>query len=382
MSTATAAKPVRKRVLSTEPRNSRRSLLVGLVVAAVVLALGYALPYVVSDSYTMSLAVQAALLGMLAVGIGFLARHLGVISLGHTAFFGGAAYGVGIGVGHFGWGLSLSVVFGIGLGTAIALVFGILVVRASGMGYLMLTLALSQALYQLCVQTSFRPITGAYDGLLINPASGATFLGMSMADLQNPGLFWPLCWIALMICIVIVWLVGRSRFGTVLEGIRENEERMRFSGYGTFGPRLAAFVLSGFIAAVGGALFAVNAAYVSPDLLGFAQAGDSLIAAMVGGLGALGGPVLGTALYVWGESKLNSGGNLHLYTGFALIVVLIFLPGGITGTALRLWRRLVGRRTPVRDPRTAPAMSAGGSAAQAESTTIAPTATIAKKGGH
>lgn len=378
MSTATAAKPVRRRVPSVGPRGSRRSLLVGLLVAAAILALGYALPYVISDSYTMSLAVQAALLGMLAVGIGFLARHLGVISLGHTAFFGGAAYGVGIGVGHFGWGLTLSVVLGIALGSAIALVFGILVVRASGMGFLMLTLALSQALYQLCVQTSFRPLTGAYDGLLINPGSGATFLGMSMADLQNPGLFWPLCWVALMVCIVVVWLVGRSRFGTVLEGIRENEERMRFSGYDTFGPRLAAFVLSGFIAAVGGALFAVNAAYVSPDLLGFSQAGDSLIAAMVGGLGTLGGPILGTALYVWGESKLNSGGNLHLYTGIALIIVLVFLPGGITGTALRLWRRL-GRRPAAGDPRMTPGASVTEPAAQAEAA-IAPSATVAKKG--
>ena len=376
MSTATATEPVRRRVLSAGPRGSRRSLLLGLFVAVVVLALGYALPYIVSDSYTMSLAVQAALLGMLAVGIGFLARHLGVISLGHTAFFGGAAYGVGIGVGHFGWGLTLSVLFGIAVGTAIALVFGILVVRASGMGYLMLTLALSQALYQLCVQTSFRPLTGAYDGLLINPGSGATFFGMTMTDLENPGLFWPLCWIALMVCIVVVWLVGRSRFGTVLEGIRENEERMRFSGYDTFGPRLAAFVLSGFIAAVGGALFAINAAYVSPDLLGFSQAGDSLIAAMVGGLGTLGGPVLGTALYVWGESKLNSGGNLHLYTGIALIVVLIFLPSGITGTAQRLWRRL-GRRPAAKGSRTA--TSAVEPAAQAEST-VAPSATVANKG--
>jgi branched-chain amino acid transport system permease protein len=312
----------------------------GLAAAAAVLAAGLALPYVIADTYTMGLAVDAALLSLLALGIGFLARHLGLISLGHTAFFGGAAYAAGIAVDRFGWGPLPAVLFGVLVGTVIALLMGVLVVRASGMGFLMLTLALSQALYQLCVQTSFRPVTGAYDGLLIGFHSGSTFLGLSPADLQNPHRFWPVVWVPLAVGLAVVWLAGRSRFGTTLEGIRENEERMRFSGYNTFLPRLAAFVLSGFLASLGGALFALNGAYVSPDVLGFAQAGDSLVAAMVGGLGTLAGPLVGTALYVWGEARLNSGANLHLYTGAALVVVLVFLPGGITGTLRRLWKRV------------------------------------------
>ncbi|MBX6390487.1 MAG: branched-chain amino acid ABC transporter permease [Frankia sp.] len=320
-------------------QRSRRGLVIGLGAAVVALAAGLALPYV-ADTYTMGLAADAALLGLPALGIGFLARHLGLISLGHTAFFGSAAYGFGIAVTQFGWGPMPSVMFGVLAGTAIALLMGVLVVRASGMGFLMLTLALSQALYQLCVQTSFRPLTGAYDGLVIGLGSDTSFLGLSPADLQDPGLFWPVVWVPLAVGLVLVWLVGRSRFGTTLEGIRENEERMRFSGYNTFAPRLAAFVLSGFLASLGGALFALNAAYVSPDVLGFARAGDSLIAAMVGGLGTLVGPLVGTALYVWGEARLNSSANLHLYTGIALIVVLVFLPGGITGTLQRLWKRV------------------------------------------
>ncbi|CUU56529.1 branched-chain amino acid transport system permease protein [Parafrankia irregularis] len=321
-------------------RRPSRRLLLGLAVATVVLVAGLAMPSVVADAYTMGLAVEAALLGLLALGIGFLARHLGLISLGHTAFFGGAAYAVGIAVNRWGWDPLPSVLFGVLVGTVIAVLMGVLVVRASGMGFLMLTLALSQALYQLCVQTAFRPLTGAYDGLLIGLDADSSFVGLSPADLQDPGRFWPVVWVPLAVGLVVVWLVGRSRFGTTLEGIRENEERMRFSGYNTFLPRLAAFVLSGLLASLGGALFALNAAYVSPDLLGFAQAGDSLIAAMVGGLGTLAGPLVGTALYVWGESRLNSGANLPLYTGVALIVVLVFLPGGITGTLQRLWKRV------------------------------------------
>jgi branched-chain amino acid transport system permease protein len=91
---------------------------------------------------------------------------------------------------------------------------------------------------------------------------------------------------------------------------------------------------------VGGALFALNAGYISPDILGFARAGDSLIASLVGGLGTLAGPLIGTALFVWAQAQLNVGGNLHLFTGIALIVVLVFMPGGITGTIQRTVKRL------------------------------------------
>jgi branched-chain amino acid transport system permease protein len=330
----------------------RVRLIAGLLGGAGVIAAGTAVPYVVHDTYTMNLALQATLLSMLALGIGFLARHLGLISLGHTAFFGGAAYAVGIGINRYQFSPTVAALFGIAVGTLLAVGMGVLVVRASGMGFLMLTLALSQALYELSVQTSFRPLTGAYDGLLFTFDPQSTFAGLSPADMQNPGLFWTVAWVALGGCAMALWLLGRSRFGTILEGIRENEERMRFSGYSTFLPRLIAFVASGFVASIGGALFALNAGYVSPDLLGFTKSGDSLIAAMTGGLGSLAGPILGTALFTWAQAHFNVGSNLHLYTGIALIVVLIFLPGGITGTAQRWWRRArYGRGTPPRaDP--------------------------------
>ena len=288
----------------------------------------------------MGLALEAALLGLLGVGIAFLARHLGLISLGHSSFFGGAAYSVGIAVNHWGWGLTQAVVFAVLVGTVLAFGMGVLVVRASGMGFLMLTLALSQALSQLVLQTSFRPWTGAHDGLLINAGFDASFLGLGPADIQNPGLFWAMVWVPLMICVLGLWLLGRSRFGVLLEGIRENEERMRFSGYNTFLPRLAAFTLSGTVASLGGALFAVNAGYISPDILGFTRAGDSLIAVLIGGAATAAGPLIGTGLFVWAQAHLNFGGNLHLFTGIALILVMVFLPGGLTGTAQRLRKRL------------------------------------------
>jgi branched-chain amino acid transport system permease protein len=345
MTTSTASNDVTP--AAVEPPRARRRLSptwIGVVVAAAVLGLGLLVPYIVSDTYTMGLALDAVLLSMLALGIGFLARHLGLISLGHTAFFGGAAYMVGIATVHWGWGPTEAVLAAVVAGALLSVVMGVLVVRASGMGFLMLTLALSQALYQLTVQTSARPITGAFDGLQVTYDADKTFLGLPQSDVMNAGLFWPFAWGALVIAALVLWLVGRSRFGTLLEGIRENEERMRFSGYDTFRPRLIAFVLSGTVAALGGALFAINASYVSPEVLGFLKAGDSLIATIVGGLGTLLGPVVGASLYVYAQANFNTGGNLHLYTGIALILVLVFLPGGLTGGIQKLWRRVRSRK--------------------------------------
>jgi branched-chain amino acid transport system permease protein len=317
--------------------------LLGFGVGIAVLLLGLSVPYVVTDTSRMSLLLDATILSMLALGIGFLARHLGMISLGHGAFFGVSAYAVSIGITNWGWSPFTSVGFGILVGSVTALLMGVLVVRASGFGFLMLTLALSQALYQLSVQISARPWTGAHDGKLIAYEPDMTFLGLTQADLVNPGLYWPIAWSALVVSGIILWMVGRTRFGTTLEGIRENEERMRFSGYNTFVPRLVAFVLSGAVASLGGALFALNAGYISPQILGFTQAGDSLIAALVGGFGVILGPVLGTFLFVYAQSNFNFGGNLHLLTGIALIVVLVFMPGGITGSLQKLYRRIRGK---------------------------------------
>lgn len=323
----------------------RRVLWVGLGVGVLVLVAGLAVPHLVADPYTMSLLLDATLLSLMAVGIGFLARHLGLISLGHVAFFGSAAYAVGVATTNWGWSPTAAVLFGVLVGTVIALLIGVLVVRASGFGFLMLTLALSQALYSLAVQTSARPWTGAHDGKLLVTDPEATFLGLSQADVMNPGTFWPLAWVVLVVAVTGFWALGRTRFGTTLEGIRENEERMRFSGYDTFVPRLVAFVASGAVAAVGGALYALNAGYVSPDILGFGKAGDALIAVLVGGAATVLGPVLGVFLFVWAQANFNFGGNLHLFTGLALIAVLVFLPGGITGTAATLVRRIrKGRR--------------------------------------
>jgi branched-chain amino acid transport system permease protein len=205
----------------------------------------------------------------------------------------------------------------------------------------MLTLAFGQALYAVSTLTSVRSVTGAFDGISVTYAGENTkFLGMTQAQLGAPDTFWPLAWISLVVVAFGLWLVGRSRFGVTLEAIRENEERARFSGYNTYLPRLGGFAISGACASIAGVLFALKASYVSPDVLGFQLAGDSLIATIVGGFTILVGPAIGAVLYIYAQGKFGDTGNLELYMGLALIVTVIFLPGGVTGWAVEQFGRL------------------------------------------
>jgi branched-chain amino acid transport system permease protein len=319
---------------------TRRLLIRAIAVAAAVLAAGLLLPSFISDPYYMGIATDGVVLGIMAMGIGFLAHRSGLIRLGHTAFYGGAAYGVAIATSHWGWGPTQAFVFAVVGGTLLAVVIGALVIRITGFGFLMLTLAFGQMLHALSTMTSVRSVTGAFDGLAVQYGTSERFAGMTQAELGAPDTFWPIAWVALVLVALGLWIVGRSRFGIVLEAIRENEERARFSGYNTYLPRLAAFTISGLCAALAGALFALKASFVSPDVLGFVTAGDSLIATIVGGFTIVIGPVVGAVLYVYAQGEFAESGNLQLYMGIALIVVIVFLPGGIVGFATQQGRRL------------------------------------------
>lgn len=318
----------------------RRALLIGTAAAVALALLGLLVPVITDNIFYLGLLVDGAILALMAVSIGFLARRLGLISLGHASFFGVAAYGVAIASTHWGWSPLPSFGFGIVAGAATAAIVGALVVRTTGMAFLMLTLALGQAVFLLSTQASLRSLTGGHDGLQTTFDPEASFLGIDGALLLSSSDFWWVAWFCLVGATWVLWLVGRGRFGLVLEGIRENEERMRFSGYGTFWPRFTAFVISGAVCSVGGALFALHSGYVSPDILGFLRAGDALIAALVGGTAFLLGPIVGGFLFVYAQSQFATSGNLPLYTGLALIIVVMFLPGGITGGLVALVRRV------------------------------------------
>ena len=123
----------------------------------------------------------------------------------------------------------------------------------------------------------------------------------------------------------------RSRFGVILRAVRENEERMRFSGFDTYLPRLAAFVFVNAIAGVCGLLHVLNAGFVSPESLGLAVSTNALVAALIGGVAGSTGPIAGGVLFAFAQDQFGARGFTQLLTGVAIVVFIVLLPRGVIG---------------------------------------------------
>jgi branched-chain amino acid transport system permease protein len=316
--------------------------LAAAVAVAALVALGLFVPALLKSTFHLGLLINAIVLAVAAVSIGFLAHQCGLMMFGAAAFTGGATYLFAIAVTQFGWGAMPAAAFALLAGTALSALIGALVVRARPLPFAMLTLALAQMLRSLVMITGFRPVTGGDDGLALT--FSGTFFGLTQAQLSRPESFWPVAWLALCGTMLLAWAAGRSRFGQVLRAIRANEERMRFSGFGTYAPRVLAFTLAGFIAAVSGLLTGLHTAFASPELLDFVTGGNALVSALVGGVGTVGGPALGALLYVIGQDQFGATGHLELLTGVGVVLVIVAFPQGAMGFVQGALRRLSRRR--------------------------------------
>lgn len=312
-----------------------------LAACVLVALLGCFVPAVLTQAYYLGVLINGLVLGVAAVGIGFLMHQCGFVMFGVAAFIGLPGYLLGIGCNLLGLSLPLAVLFALAGSTLFAAMAGALVVRARPLPFAMLTLALAQMLRSTTMLQVMRPLTGGDDGLTMN--FNGTFLGLAQADLAQASSFWPVAWLALCAVMAMSWVAARSRFGQVLRATQANEERMRFSGFDTYLPRLAAFVLASFMVSIAGVLMGLNAAYVSPESLDFATGGHSLVAMLIGGTATVGGPLLGALLYTWGQDLFGATGYLELLTGVAVVLMISAFPKGAMGFVLQVGRRLLGR---------------------------------------
>ncbi len=316
---------------------------IGITVLALAVALaGLLAPSLVNSPFYLALLTQATIMAIAAVGVGFLMYQCGLVMFGVAGFYGGAAYVVAMAVNHLGLGTMGAALLGLFGTTTLAVLIGILIVRTRPLPFAMLTLALGQMLRQFVTLTSVRSVTGGDDGLPVS--FEGSLLWLDPARFSQPADFWPLAWLGLCAAIVLVWLAGRSRWGLVLRAIRVNEERMRFSGFNTFVPRLAAFALACFLISGAGVLAALSSAFVSPELLDFATGGNILVATIIGGTASALGPVLGSLLFSFGQDQFGASGHLELLTGIAVVVVIAACPSGVYGFLVNLVRRPAARK--------------------------------------
>jgi branched-chain amino acid transport system permease protein len=312
-----------------------------IVGGAIGLGAGAFVPtYVVSD-FALRLGSEGLLLGMLALSVAFLMNQAGLVALGAASIYGGAGYLFAIGMSE--WDLTPTVALCIAflIIVAYATALGALIVRTNPLAFMMLTLAAGEMISHAVLLEGLRDYTGGADGLVVRMKG--SILGIDVMAFADPARFWSLAWIVAVIVGLAFWTIARSRLGAILRAVRENEERMRFSGFNTFVPRLIGYVLVNIVAAIAGFLHVLNAGFVSPESLGLSVSTNALVAALMGGICGSFGPILGGVMFSFAQDEFGARGLTQLLTGVAIVVFIVAFPRGVAG-GLSSGLRLLGLR--------------------------------------
>ncbi|GLT11170.1 branched-chain amino acid ABC transporter permease [Sulfitobacter sp. PR48] len=315
------------------PERMINLLILGLLLAVPLVALAMDEPFIIT------LATKAAVLAVAGVGLNLALGQGGLVSFGHAAYFGVGGYAMGILASHaqsytplmeapflIEGTKSMLVIWLVAIvaSALVALLVGALSLRTSGVYFIMVTLAFGQMLYYFAISW---PAYGGEDGLSIYVRNG--FPGLNTLD---PIQFFGLCFAVLLIVLFAVNLLNKSPFGLALNGAHQNEERARTVGINVYRLRLTAFVISGAITGLAGALFADLNRFVSPTMFSWQTSGEIMVFIILGGVARLCGPVAGAAVYILLEHVLGGLSEYwHIYLGAILLFVVLFAKGGLVG---------------------------------------------------
>ncbi|TMV07081.1 branched-chain amino acid ABC transporter permease [Ruegeria sediminis] len=309
-----------------------------------VLALGLLLfplwAYVADEPFMITLATRVAILALAGVGLNIALGLGGLVSLGHAAFFGIGGYAMGI-LAHHAQSYtplmevpfliegtkSMPVIWLVALAASAlaALVIGALSLRTSGVYFIMITLAFGQMLFYFAISW---PAYGGEDGLSIYVRN--SFPGLNTLD---PIQFFLIAYVILAAALMFAAMLAKSPFGLALNAARQTAERVETIGITPYRLRLTAFVISGAITGLAGALFADLNRFVSPSMFSWQTSGEIMIFIILGGVARLFGPVAGAALFIALEHVLGGLSEFwHIYLGLLLLAVVLYARGGIIGT--------------------------------------------------
>jgi branched-chain amino acid transport system permease protein len=313
------------------------------VIAAVVLLL-LALPVytqLTGNAFLVTLFTRIVILAMAATSLNLILGYGGMVSFGHSVYLGIGGYAVGIlaveGVrsGFVQWPVGIAVC------ALFALIVGALSLRTRGVYFIMITLAFAQLVYYFGVGLDRY---GADDGLSI--AQRSSFAGL--IDLSNRAVFYYLCLALLLGTIFLTSRLVNSRFGMVLQGARSNDRRMRAIGFPTFRYRLTAFVISGALCGLAGALLANHTGFISPATMHWTRSGDLIVMVVLGGMASLFGPLMGAvallsleealpgliraaASPLGADTAVRMAEYWQIVLGPLFLLVVLFARGGIDG---------------------------------------------------
>lgn len=324
---------------ASPPLNGNNSRMQVRIAGTLALAAMLIYPLIVPE-YPRTLISEVYIFAIFAMSLDILCGFTGLMSLGHAAFFGLGAYAVVVLGTLFNVDAWVGVAAGVLLAAGVAAFIGFFCVRASGITFLMLTLAFSQLVYSVALK--WRDVTGGSDGIGI--PSKPTFFGWDLSS------SFAMYYMALVFFVLCYWGLRRlinSPLGHTFIGIRENEPRMQAIGYSTRTYKLISFIIAGTFAGFAGGLYAIYNGFVSPDAVYWSASGDILIMVMLGGAGTLIGPAFGAGVFLLMKNLVSSySDHWMLIIGVVFVSCVLFFPGGIWGAVrmvplshLRLRRR-------------------------------------------
>lgn len=301
-----------------------------LLIAAMFVALT-ALPFL-AEKFYVQFATKVLVMAIFAASLNLLVGYTGLISLGHAAYFGVAGYILALTTPQYdAAGLWSSLGISVAGAALLAALIGALVLRTSGVYFIMATLAFAQMLYFVFHDTS---LAGGSDGIYIYVRPDAQLAGWRPFDLENFEHLYFVVLAAFALVLGFLRLLVRSPFGHVIAGIRVNEHRMRALGFATFRYKLACFVIAGALAGFAGYLSALQFGVVNPDMLGWHLSGSALMMVILGGMGTLFGPLLGAVAMMLLELGFQSlTKHWQLLMGAVIVLVALSLPRGLAGLA-------------------------------------------------
>lgn len=320
--------------------------------------------HLAGDAFWLSVFTRLVILSIAAVSLNLVLGYGGLISFGHAAFIGLGAYAVGIPVHHATMGDFDSiattnglyhVVFAVLVCSIYALITGAISLRTRGVHFIMITMAFGQMVFFAIVSIE---TYGGDDGLTIYERSSVPLI-----SLDNALTLYIVAYVSLLVALYLVYRIVNSRFGMVIRAAKGNEERIRALGFNAYAYRLLAYVISGAMCGYAGALLGNFTTFISPEMMDWTRSGELMFMVILGGAGALFGPVLGASAFLLLEEMLPrlikavQGGLQdigllttstdwsifwHLPFGILLILAVLFLKGGISGFAERFGGRRDG----------------------------------------
>ena len=316
-----------------------RSLQIVLLVGLLALA---AFP-LVGEKFYIQFITKVMIMAIFAMSLDLLVGHGGLVSLGHALPFGLAAYALMLLTPEYqAAGFWTSLVVSVGVAGLVSAAVGVLVLRTSGIYFIMVTLAFAQMAYYYVHDSKY---LGGSDGKYIYVRPALQILGWQPFDLEKPAHFYDLA-LALMVLVYAgLRVLLAAPFGRAIAGIRENEQRMRMLGFATLRYKLACFVLAGMLAGLTGWLAAAHDGLVNPEMLSWHQSGQLLMMVILGGMGTPAGPILGAAALKALELVFQ-GWTKHwqLVLGLFIVLSVLFLPRGLAQLfewrlPISVWRR-------------------------------------------